>query len=295
MKDGDGNSVDSIQVNGVTFDVEHDVDVYMIVPTLAYVVSEELKKKKEWLRCVLERLGNAKYGCVVSQPFGNTSYQGALETDTNPAFQLEIDESKYGHGDTYVKPIWLGWDLCKDGNDKFDGYFEIAAGYGFYAPTGIYDKGEDANMGLGMWTHEFQAAGAYYLDDDQKYALTIAGTYEIHHNKEDIDIRLGSHFSLNYGLDVIKTLYTNKESSLPTLYYGLGVSGYGQWQVTEDSGSDAVNNNVKDEVYGIGLQAQLIYAHAPCTVDISFQWMHEFEAEDRFEGDFLTLTIGMNW
>ena len=53
--------------------------------------------------------------------------------------------------------------------------------------------------------------------------------------------------------------------------------------------SDAVNKDVKDQVYGIGLQVGLMYL--PMSGQLSFKWIHEFEDEDRFEGDFFTLTI----
>ncbi len=73
----------------------------------------------------------------------------------------------------------------------------------------------------------------------------------------------------------------------------LGLAGIAQWQVTKDSGSDAVNKDVKDQIYGLGLELGLIYL--PLGGQVSFRWMHEFQAEDRFEGDFLTLTIALSF
>ena len=37
LRDGNGNSIDSIQVGDLTFDVETDVDAFNVVPTLLYV------------------------------------------------------------------------------------------------------------------------------------------------------------------------------------------------------------------------------------------------------------------
>ena len=69
----------------------------------------------------------------------------------------------------------------------------------------------------------------------------------------------------------------------------IGVTGYGQWQVTDDSGSDAINKDVHDRVFGIGFQAGLTFL--PIRAALVFRYQHEFEAEDRFEGDLFTLTL----
>ncbi len=263
LRDGDGNKINSIQVGDLTFDVETDVDVFNVVPALTYVTP--------W------QVFGARYGFLVVQPFGNTSVQASLEEVSNPEFALEIDEDGFGLGDTYVRPLWLGWDF---------GRADLAASYGFYAPSGKYEDGAADNIGLGMWTHEFMLAGALYLDRQRGTALVLAGFYEIHHNKEDVDIRPGSHVTLNYG--VSQFLPVNK-----TVLGELGVLGYGQWQVTEDSGSEAFNKEVKDRIYGIGLQGSLTYL--PWKAQLSFHWLHEFAAEDRFEGDYFTLTLAASF
>lgn len=263
LRDGDGNKIDSLQVGPLTFDVETDVDAYTVVPALVYVAPWQV-------------LG-ARYGLLVSQPFGNTTVQASLEEVTNPEFALKIDEDGFGLGDTYFRPLWLGWDF---------GRADLAASYGVYAPSGKYEDGAADNIGLGMWTHEFMLAGALYLDQQRGTALVLAGLYEIHHNKEDVDIRPGSHVTLNYG--VSQFLPVNK-----TVLGELGVLGYGQWQVTRDSGSDAFNKKVKDRIYGIGLQGSLTYL--PWKAQLSFHWLHEFKAEDRFEGDSFNFTLAMSF
>jgi len=261
LKDKNGNSVNSIPVGGETINIDVDVDSWVVAPTFVHVTEKKI-------------LG-ADYACLVSQPFGNTSFQAALELATIPGLGTEIDESTFGIGDTYVRPLWLGWNFAQA---------DIGAAYGLYIPIGRYDAGSADNVGVGMWTHEFMVNGAYYIDEERGTALTMAGTYEIHHEKKDIDITPGSHFTLNYG--VSQLLPVNEE-----FLSEVGIAGFGQWQVTKDRGSDATNKNVKDQVYGLGLQAGLIYF--PWNGQMTFKWMHEFEAEDRFEGDFYTLTAAL--
>jgi len=74
----------------------------------------------------------------------------------------------------------------------------------------------------------------------------LAGTYEIHHEKDDADITPGDRFSLDWGISQFLPL--NKDQ---TLLGELGIAGYSQWQVDvdEDSGSNVIQAlNVKDKV-----------------------------------------------
>jgi hypothetical protein len=263
IKDKNGNKIKSVEVDGETISVDVDLDSFVTIPIFTYVIEKKV-------------LG-ANYGFMIAPSFGNVSLQSALESQTNPEFGLDIDESGFGLGDAYVRPVWLGWNF---------GQVDLAAAYSVYVPIGKFEDGEADNVGLGMWTHEFQLAGTYYLGEQRGTALSIAGTYEIHHNKRDVDIRPGSHFSLNYGVSQFLPV-------TETVLGELSIFGTGQWQVTEDRGSDATNKDVKDQVYGLGLQGSLTYL--PWGANLSFHWLHEFEAEDRFEGDFFFLSLSASF
>jgi hypothetical protein len=263
LKDKNGDSIDSVDVGGLELDVDTDVESFMIVPTLVYASDF--------------RILGGRYAALISQPFGNTSFQAGLESTTLPGFGLEIDESSWGLGDTYIRPLWLGWNL---------GRFDVGAAYGIYAPTGKWDADEADNVGLGMWTHEFMANVAFYLDEQKGTALTLAGVYEIHRNKDGVDITPGSHLSINAGISQYLPLGSKWLAEL-------GLAGIAQWQVTEDSGSDARNKDVKDQVYMVGPELGLVYL--PWEAQITLRWLHEFEAEDRFQGDFLSLTAAFSF
>lgn len=259
-KDRNGDSVDSVSIGPVTLKVEADVDVYGIQPIFIWVSPWEL-------------LG-ARYAAFIGIPVVNTSVQAALSTETR--FGRSIDENQWGLGDLYVKPLWLGW------NSK---HFGISAGYGFYAPTGEYDDGAVDNTGLGFWTHELQAGITWYPWEHQGTAVMLTGTYELHTEKDGVDITPGDRFSLDWG--VSQFLPLNKTESL---LVELGVVGYSQWQVDEDSGSDVIQVlNVKDEIHGIGGQIGLAYI--PWNASLTFRYLTEYNAEARFEGDLFTLTI----
>jgi len=259
LKDRNGDKVNAIRIGNQRIRVDTDVDSYLVVPTFAYVTT--------W------KVLGAKYGFLVAPYFGNTSFQSALELESNPEFRRGIDESDFSVADLYFRPVWLGWALPRA---------DIMAAYSLYAPTGKFDVNSTANVGLGMWTHELQVGGLYYFDAAKGTALSLATTYEIHENKEDVDITPGSHLSLNYGL--------SQYLPVSETWVGeVGIAGIGQWQVTKDSGKDTFNKEVKDQVLGLGPELSLIYL--PWRAQLNFRWIHEFDAKARFEGNFFNLTL----
>ncbi|MGH8628950.1 MAG: transporter, partial [Gammaproteobacteria bacterium] len=162
-------------------------------------------------------------------------------------------------------------------------HYDVAAGYGFYAPTG------EEGIGLEFWTNQFQLAGAWYPFEHRGTAITLAGTYEIQSEMEDQDLTPGDRVSLNWGVSQYLPLTKDQ-----TWLAELGASGYSQWQVEEDSGSDVpqIRNlqlNAKDEVHAAGIQAGLTFVPWKAALTVRYQW--EFGAEARFEGENLVVTL----
>lgn len=261
FRDRHGDKANSINAGPVTLNVDAEVDSLILAPAFVWV--------SPW------KLLGARYAAQIVPTFGNTSVQAALRTETG--FGEDVDESQFGVGDLYVKPVWLGWDGT---------HYSVAAGYGFYAPVGKYDNGDADNIGLGFWTHEFQVATAWYPWEGRGTAVTLAGTYEIHSEIDDVNITPGDRVSLNWGIS--QYLPLNKANSL---LLEVGALGYSQWQVEKDSGSDVDTRfNPKDQVHATGGQIGLLYA--PWNAFVQFHGLQEFGAEARFEGQFFTWTIG---
>ena len=259
-KDRDGDTADELSLGPVTVDVDSDLDVIAIVPMFMWV--------SPW-----EVLG-AKYAAWVNIPVQNTSVQASLSAQTR--FGADIDEDQWGLGDINIRPIWLGW------NSK---HFATSLGYDIYAPTGKYDDEDVDNTGLGFWTHGFQAAITWFPWEHQGTAVAVVGTYEMHGEKDGVDITPGDRFTLEYG--VSQYVPVNKAQ---TLLAELGITGYGQWQVDEDSGSDVVDAlNTKDEIYGIGGQIGLTYV--PWNAALVIRYLSEYDAEARFEGELFTICL----
>jgi hypothetical protein len=278
LRDRSGDKVRSVTIGpggGVTLGLDVDVDSYTLAPTLIGVADWDLP-------------GGGRYGGFISPTFANNSVSAALSSSSGAG--LKSDEDQFGVGDLYVQPLWLGWS-----GDHWD----FSLSYGFYAPVGKYDTDKVRfpllgftvespsadNIGLGFWTHQFQTAGAWYPWKHRATAVAMALTGEVHGEKRSIDVTPGSHISWNWGISQFLPLTKDEEVLLE-----FGPAGYSQWQVSDDSGSAALNRDVHDEVHAAGVQLGL--THAPWMAFLTFKYLHEFGAEDRFEGEMMTLSIG---
>ena len=181
-----------------------------------------------------------------------------------------IEDDKFGLGDIAIEPFVLSWHGA-----RYDGSFGAAA----YMPTGSHDKDEPASPGKDFWTAMFTLGGTYYFDSEKTWSASILARYEIHSEKGDSDVTPGDDFHFEWGLG--KTL---------ARIWDVGLAGYCQWQVTDDSGSDVNwDKNVRDEVYAIGPEVSVFIP--PVKLFASLRTLWEFEAKDRSEGQVTTLTL----
>jgi hypothetical protein len=201
---------------------------------------------------------------------------------------VDADTSQFDVGDLFVQPLWLGWSLT---------HWDFTFGYGFYAPVGKYDTStvtlpggttvtaEAAdNIGLGFWTHQLQGAVTWYPWANKGTAVLAALTYEIHGDKEDFDLTPGQNLTLNWGISQFLPL-----TKVQKLLLEAGLTGYSSWQITDDSGSDARNSNVHDEVHAVGGQLGLTYV--PWFASLNMHYFGEFASQDRFQGHVFGVSV----
>jgi hypothetical protein len=277
LNDGNGDEITAVTLAplggpGVTLGVDVDVDVYALVPTLIWV--------SPW------KLLGAKYGAFLAPSFGNASVGAALTTGTGRG--VDAETSQFALGDLFMQPLWLGWTLR---------HWDVALGYGFYAPVGKYDtstvtlpRGATVtataadNIGLGFWTHQVQGAVTWYPWAHKATAVLAALTYEIHGDKEDFDLTPGQNLTWNWGISQFLPLRKDQH-----LLLEVGLAGYSSWQLTDDSGSDARNPDVHDEVHAVGGQLGLTYV--PWVASLNVRYFGEFAAQDRFQGQVFGFSV----
>ena len=169
-----------------------------------------------------------------------------------------------------VEPILLGWH-----GEQWDMLF----GTGVYLPTGSWERREVANMGKDFYTVMSSFGVTWYFDEARTWRAGGRLRYEMHTPNRTLNIRHGNDLTLEFSAS--KTLMNRVE---------VGVAGYGQWQVTDDSGSDVYwDRDVHDRVWGLGPEIRLLVPEINGT--ITFNYIKEFAAVDRPEGQLFGLSL----
>lgn len=178
--------------------------------------------------------------------------------------------STFSMGDPYVDFV-LSWHKTQ---------FDYAVGAGLYFPFGDYDKDDQSTPGEDMWTLMLNFAGTYFFDAQKTWSASILARYETHTEKSDIKVKPGDDFHFEWG--VAKTL---------ARIWDVGIAGYCNWQVTDDSGSGADSNTKSDhgKVSAMGPEATVFLP--PYKLQISLRTLFEYGAENGPEGNVTTLTF----
>ncbi|MCH9636335.1 MAG: transporter [Candidatus Rickettsiella isopodorum] len=255
LKDRNGNSIQSVLIKGVPIQLDIGVNTFFTAPTFLWS-----SKKK---------LFGAKYALMVIQPIANPSLQAFLQIQNTG---IAANQSSWGWGDVYLRPIWLTWQWP---------YVDVSASYAVYAPSGRYARFDRNNIGLGFWTNELQLASGFYFDKHHSLAFLLTATYDINQRKTDVDIKPGDYFSLNWGI--------SKYIPFDHGTLEIGIPGYDQWQVRQDSGSTLLTNVTTNEVHAAG--AELGYRYSPWNLTVTGKFMQEFNAKARFQGRIYTLSV----
>jgi hypothetical protein len=167
----------------------------------------------------------------------------------------------FGVGDLIVNPFILGWQK---------GQWHIVATVDTFVPVGSYDPKKLANLGRNYWT--FQPV----------LAITNAGA------------KVGPDFSVKLMYDINtrngKTRYRSGNEVHADFAVGynfqkvaVGINGYYAKQVRDDklNGVKVGDHGYRGEVFALGPTIKYQAGRVP----ISFQWQHEFDAENRPQGN----------
>ena len=233
--------------DGEKLDLGFDVNVYAFVSRFVWVTQKKI-------------LGANYFGSVIVP---------LLYTD------IEIDaagvtDDHFGVGDVCVEPFALTWHGKR---------YDTAAGISFFLPTGHYDVSEPASPGKDFWTTMLTAGVTGYFDEQKNWSASILGRYEIHGEKDDVDVTPGDDFHFEWGLG--RKVGKN---------WDVGLSGYCQWQVSDDKGSDVTwDKNDHDKALAVGPEVGVFIPTSKLLFSIRSQW--EFGNRDRSEGYVTAVTV----
>jgi len=211
-----------------------------------------------------------RYTIGAAIPFGYGDMEGSL---TGPlGGRIGFSDDSFDLSDIAIIPIQLNWS---SGLWTFKLYESIVA------PTGGYDDtGTDlVNLGRNYWS--FDTVGAVtWFNPDSGTEVSIAPGVMFNTENSDTDYETGTEFHL----DFVANQFISETIAI-------GLRGYYYRQLTGDSGAGATLGDFKSESVAVGPGFVWIPAAADGSMTVLGKWMHDFSADNRFESDYITLTV----
>jgi hypothetical protein len=169
----------------------------------------------------------------------------------------------------------------KSNRDRSSGNWHWNIGTLLNIPIGPWSKDSDTNLSFNHWGLDTTAA-VTWLDPKIGLELSSAAGFTFNWENPGTDYTTGNEFHVEWAL----VQHFSKT-------FALGVAGYHYQQVTGDSGAGATLGDFKGLVTALG--PVLTYSFALGKIPVSTQWsyFHEFDVENRREGDAGLLTIAM--
>ncbi|MGQ7248369.1 SphA family protein [Halomonas sp. V046] len=203
----------------------------------------------------------------------NLPYVFDVSVDANSAFgdQERFSQgSNDGFGDPYLIPIALNWA---------NGSHHTTAALGISMPFGRYDSDDRVNLGRNYWA--LDPTLTYSFLPASGWDLSLTAGLLINFENQDTDYTTGDEFHL----DVLAARYVT-----PT--FGLGLAGYWYEQIESDSGPvpDRLESGFRSSGAGVGpaVMTSLPVGGVPLT--LIGKWLHDVSAENRFDGDTVSLS-----
>ena len=189
-----------------------------------------------------------------------------------------------GFADMYVQPINFGWHLKRA---------DVTVGYAFTAPTGRFTAGASDNVGSGYWGNNITSGTTFYITKNKGTSANLSADWEIHGKKSGTNLTPGQAFTMEWGLGQVLPLKKYMSRLLQ-----LGLVGYDQWQVSNNSGTVMVAGIPVNAstiphyaVHGIGFQSNFILPAKDLAA--FFKYYDEYSAKARPQGR--TIVFGFSW
>ncbi len=124
-----------------------------------------------------------------------------------------------------------------------------------------------------------------WLDQARGVELSAAAGFTFNAENPDTDYKTGTEFHFE------AAAVQNFSKS-----FGIGINGYYYDQVTGDSGAGARLGDFEGRVAALGPVVNINFELCKIPVSTSLKYFHEFDVENRLEGDsgFLTVTMPLS-
>jgi hypothetical protein len=219
----------------------------------------------------LELFGG-RHGVYVSIPFAAAESTSTI-TQQVPGGQpvtLSNRETETNIGDIYVTPLALSWQL---------GDWQIKWQETVIIPPGSYDSDNTLNISRNHFAF-LSALGGTYRRGQEGAEINLRGGYIFNTENRDTKYTTGDEVFVDGSLSWrFKPTFT------------VGLTGYAYQQVTGDRGEGAIFGDLKGRVFALGPVVRTVFSVRDHLFIGIAKWLHEFESENRFEGDLFMLSI----
>ncbi len=223
----------------------------------------------------LELLG-ARYSPGVASPY----FWNTVSADvTLPGGRtVRRSDSVSGLGDIELFPVSLGWTLCETN-------LHVSVFGGIYTPSGSYEAGQLANLGLGYWTFE-PGLLISYLGQKNGIEFTTYIGYDINTKNNATDYQSGEQFHIDATLA--------QHFPLGKGFAGVGANGFILSQTSGDSGSGAKLGSFEEATAGIGpVISYAMSGKIPFAVEV--KWLPQLQAQNTVKGNYVWVKLGIQF
>jgi len=200
------------------------------------------------------------YGAIVGVPFAS----GNLNPESD-----DLGQGGFALGDIVITPLALSGT---------DSSFDYQVQFAVWTPSGRFRPGDRTNRGSGFWSLIYTVGGVWYPEGDRRgWSLSAVARIEQNLEQAFTGVTPGDNFDIDWGIGRIVAFGTHA--------FEAGVSGFGTWQISDQSGGQSVN---RYRYYGAGPEVSAVVADG-WAVRIRAQW--EFEARNAVQGNNIWVIV----
>lgn len=246
-----GSTDINFNIGGVNVNGGVDADAYIKLLNTLWVAPDKVLG------------GHAAFSVAV--PIGWKSVSAGAELDlAGDPIVLNFKDDGTHIGDP-VLGASLGWH---------EGNWHWSLGTLLNVPIGYWKQGDVTNMGFNRWAADFTGA-VTYLDMKTGVELSAAAGFTFNGKNQVTDYQTGTEFHL----EGAAMQHFSKA-------FAVGLQGYLYQQITGDSGPDTqFLGDFKGRVIALGPGVDFSFALGSTHVSGNLRYFHEFDVENRLEGD----------
>jgi hypothetical protein len=259
----------ALRKTGAVLNIQADIDVdanaYVNMPFALWIAPHKVFGGNVGLGVIAP--AGWKQIDVDIDAFAQVTLPNGTVIDANRHFDLTEDTTAFG--DPLFNAL-IGWH---------QGNWHWNVGALVNIPVGPWDTDSITNLSFHRWAVDTTGA-VTYLDPASGFEASAAAGFTFNWENPSTDYKTGTEFHVEAAL--IQHLSQT---------FSIGVAGYHYQQVTGDSGAGATLGSFEGQVSALGPVMNATFMVRQTPIATQLEWMHEFEAVNRAEGDMVMFNV----